>query len=89
MSKPELYVGKLKSRTEINGTDDKIFVNEPDFKGSYMNRMSEYAGKNLIMQKNGDHFTFGVWSLHKDWIENVQPVILADGDVKIDGAFQS
>lgn len=84
MSNPELYVGKLKLRTDVGAT----FINETDFQGTYMHRMSEYAGKNLIMQKNGDHFTFGVWNIHKDWVSNVEPVVLADANVKLDGAFQ-
>lgn len=85
----ELYVGKLKTRTEISGKDEVIFVDTPDFKGRYMNRMVDFAGKNLVMQKDGDHFQFGIWKLHKDWIENPQEVVLADSSVKLDNAFVS
>lgn len=87
--KIQLFVGKLKSRTEISGKDDVIFVDEPDFKGRYMNRMADYAGKNLILQKDADHYLFGVWKIHNSWLDNIQEVELADSEVALDKSFNS
>lgn len=69
------YVGKLKDRKTATGLDNNTSIVEPSFEGRYMHRLKAYAGKTILLEGSGDHFKFGEYRIHKNWLENVIAVV--------------